>query len=100
MSYANPEERDRLIGRLRALAQFLHDHPDVPAPRWVDVLVFPLKGTNEEDRVEINIIASRIGAEPHEIVSGHYSASLHVGPVQYRAVAICKHPDNSDEEGE
>lgn len=100
MSYASQEERSRLIDGLRALAQFLHDRPDVPAPRWTDILVFPLKGTDEEDRAEIGMIASRIGAEPREIVNGHYSASLHFGPVQYRAVAICQHPDNSDQEGE
>ena len=100
MSYASQEERGRLIDGLRALAQFLHDRPDVPAPRWADVLVFPLKDTSEEDRAEIGIIASRIGAEPREIVSGHFSASLYFGPVQYRAVAICKPPDNSDEDGE
>ena len=56
MSYASQEERDRLIDGLRALAQFLHDRPDVPAPRYVDVLVFPLKGTNEEERAEIDVI--------------------------------------------
>jgi hypothetical protein len=50
VSYASQEERDRLIDGLRTLAQFLHDLPDVPAPRYVDVLVFPLKGTDEEER--------------------------------------------------
>ena len=100
MSYASQEERGRLIDGLRALAQFLHDRPDVPAPRYVDILVFPFKGTDDEERAEIDAIASRIGAEPREIVNGHYSASLCFGPVQYRAVAISKHPDNSDEEGE
>ncbi len=100
MSYASQDERNRLIDGLRALAKFLHDHPDVPAPRWTDVLVFPLDGTDEEKRAEIDVIASRIGVEPREIVSGHYSTSLSFGPVQYRAVAICERPDESDEEGE
>jgi len=98
VSYASQDERSRLIDGLRALAQFLHDHPEVPAPRWADILVFPLDGTDEEKRAEIDVIASRIGAEPREIVSGHYSASRCFGPVQYRAVAICEH-DSSGEEG-
>ncbi len=99
MSYASQDERSRLIDGLRALAQFLHDHPEVPAPRWADILVFPLDGTDEEKCAEIDVLASRIGAEPREIVPGHYSASLYFGPVQYRAVAICAHQDGSGEEG-
>jgi len=100
VSYASQDERSRLIDGLRALAQFLHDHPEVPAPRWADILLFPLDGTDEEKRAEIDMIASHIGAEPREIVSGHYSASLYFGPVQYRAVAIGEHQDSSDKEGE
>ena len=100
MSYANRDERNCLIDGLRAVAQFLHDHPDVPAPRWTDVLVFPLDGSDEEKRAEIDVIASRVGVEPCEIVNGHYSASLSFGPVQYRAVAISEHLGNSGEEGE
>src|SRR5437879_1482405 len=88
VTYASQDDRNRLIGGLRALAQFLNDHPDVPAPRWADVLVFPPDGTDEEERAEIDVIASRIGAEPVETISGHYSASLGFGPVRYRAVAI------------
>jgi hypothetical protein len=73
VSYADQDERNRLIDGLRAVAQFLHDNPDVPAPRWTDVLVFPLDGSDEEKRAEIDVIASRVGVEPREIVSGHYS---------------------------
>lgn len=100
MSYASQDERNQLIDGLRAVAQFLHDHPDVPAPRWTDVLVFPPEGSNEEKYAEIDVIASRVAVEPREIVSGHYSASLSFGPVQYQAVAISEHPGNSGEEGE
>jgi hypothetical protein len=100
VSYADQDERNRLIDGLRAVAQFLHDHPDVPAPRWADVFVFPLDGSDGEKHAEIDVIASRVGVEPREIASGHYSASLSFGPVQYRAVAISEHPDNSGEEGE
>ena len=99
MSYASQEERVRLTDGLRALAQFLHDRPDVPAPLYVDMLVFPFKGTDDEDRAEIDAIASCIGAEPLEIVPGHYSVSLYFGPVEYRAVAIRKHTDNGNGEG-
>jgi hypothetical protein len=101
VSYANADERGRLIDGLRALADFLQDHPDVPAPRWADVYVFPLRGTDEQMRAEIDQIAARIGAEPADDAgSGHYAAARLFGPVQYRAVAISKNPDNNDGEGE
>jgi hypothetical protein len=86
--YASDDERDRLIGGLRALAQFLQDRPDIPAPRWTGVLVFPPDGPDEGQRAEIDVIASRIGAGTDESARGHYSCSISFGPVEYRAVAI------------
>jgi len=101
VSYANADERGRLIAGFRALAAFLQDHPDVPAPRWADAWVFPPHGADEEMRAEIDQIAARIGAEATDNATyGHYAASRHFGPVQYRAVAISQHPDNSDGESE
>jgi len=44
--YADDSERVRLIAGFRALATFLEDQPDVPAPRWVSVLVFPPDGAD------------------------------------------------------
>jgi hypothetical protein len=43
-------------------------------------LFFPFKGTDDEERAEIDVIASRIAAEPREIVSDHYSARSSVPP--------------------
>jgi hypothetical protein len=101
VSYANADERGRLIAGLRALAAFLQGHPDVPAPRWAYVYVFPSHGAYEEMRAEIDQIAARIGAAATgNAAYGHYVASRHFGPVQYRAVAISRHPDNSHGDGE
>jgi hypothetical protein len=101
VSYANADERSRLVAGFRALADFLQDHPDVPAPRWADVYVFPPRGTDGQMRAEIDQIAARIGAEPiDDTAYGHYAAARRFGPVQYRAVAISQHPDNIDGEGE
>jgi hypothetical protein len=88
--YANEHERSRLIAGLYELATFLQDHPDVPSPRWADVMVFPPDGTEEEMRAEVDSIAARIGAEVTDWIKdrGHYTASRNFGPVQYRAVAI------------
>jgi hypothetical protein len=101
VSYADAEERGRLIAGFRALADFLQDYPDVPAPRWADVYVFPPRDTDEQMQAEIDQIAARIGAEPaNDAAYGHYAAACHFGPVQYRAVAISEHQDNSGAEGE
>jgi hypothetical protein len=92
--YASQDERSRLIDGLRAVAQFLHDHPDVPAPRWADVLVFPPDGSDEEKRAEIDVIATRIGVATSESLRGHYSCSISFGPVEYHAVAIPEAPES------
>jgi hypothetical protein len=88
--YANSEERAGLIAGLRELAEYLDQNPDVPAPRWTDLLVFPPAGSDAEMFTEIDVIAGRIGATASDADSpaGHYSAARDFGPVQYRAIAI------------
>ncbi len=98
--YASEDERSLLIDGLRAVAQFLQDHPDVPAPRWADVLVFPPDGPDEEMRAEIDVIAAHIGVETSESARGHYSCSMSFGPVEYRAVAIPASRNTGKEKGE
>jgi hypothetical protein len=98
MTYANAEERGCLIAGIRALADFLQDHPGVPAPRWADIYVFPPRGTDEQMRAEIDGIAARIETVVTNDAS-HYAASRHFGPVQYRAVAISGHSGSSGQEG-
>jgi hypothetical protein len=89
--------RAELITGLLDLAVFLESHPDVPAPHWADLLVFPADGTDDEKRAEIDAIATRIGAKAVDGQSGHYSASRDFGPVQYRAVAIPNRAGQNDE---
>ncbi|MBV9405188.1 MAG: hypothetical protein JO211_07575 [Acidobacteriaceae bacterium] len=98
--YANAAERDRLIAGLRALADFLEDHSDVPAPCWADVLIFPPDGTDDEMRAEIDTIAARIEARATDEGSAHahYVASRSFGPVEYRAVAIPRARRRSSDE--
>lgn len=88
--YANSEERERLIAGLRELADFLAQNPQIPAPRYTDLLVFPARRTIAEMFAEIDVIAGQIGvtASRNDTPGGHYIASRGFGPVQYRAVAI------------
>ena len=60
--HANSEERGRLIAGLRELADFLDQNPDVPAPRYAEVIVFPARGSNAEMFAEIDVVAQQIGA--------------------------------------
>jgi hypothetical protein len=96
--YADPGQRARLIGGLLDLAIFLEANPDVPAPQYTDVLVFPSNGTDAERRAEIDVIAARIGVEA-QAVYGHYIAVRQFGPVQYRAIAV-PHDNHSNPDGE
>lgn len=89
MTYANPARRQELITGLRALAAFLESNPDVPAPEYTDVLVFPPSVSDDGKRREIDVIASRIGSVAETFSSyRHYQTSRRFGPVEYRAVAI------------
>ncbi len=97
--YANDEERVRIIAGLRDLAEFLDQNPQVPAPIYADVLVFPPSGSDEEMFAEIDVIAERTGVTPSaDEPSGHYRAVRYFGPVQYRAVAIPNARRDEDEE--
>ena len=89
MTYASPSQRRALISGLRALADFLESNPDVPAPEYTDVLVFPPSASDAEKRRQIDVIASRIGSVAETFSSyRHYRTSRRFGPVEYRAVAI------------
>jgi hypothetical protein len=87
MTYADPVQRQELVAGLRALADFLESSPDVPAPQYTDVLVFPPGILDAEKRQAIDTIAARIGSGTSSY-SGHYVTARRFGPVEYRAVAI------------
>jgi hypothetical protein len=88
--YANDQDRVRLIAGLRDLAEFLDRNPQVPVPRYADLLVFPSRGTDAEMFAEVDAIAEQIGvtASQNDTPDRHYIASRYFGPVQYRAVTI------------
>jgi hypothetical protein len=92
MAYANPAERAALIEGLRALADYLESNPEVPVPSYTDMYAFPPDGDCAEMRAEIDAIAELFGSQARETAGRqHYTATQSFGPVEYRAVAICKH---------
>jgi hypothetical protein len=90
MAYGNAEERSSLIAGLRDLADFLESNPEVSAPRWADVMVFPPHSTDIEMKEAINTIAALIGTgiSDETAQNGHYTASRQFGLVHYKAVGI------------
>ncbi len=89
--YANDQERARLIAGLRDLADFLDQNPQVPAPRYTDLFVFPpggerrgdVRGSRRHRRADRHHGQRRTTARPAITARSRY-----FGPVQYRAVAI------------
>jgi hypothetical protein len=86
--YANRAGRRKLIAGLLALAEFLTENEEVPAPKYIDVMVFPHEGNDDAERTEVDRTAALIGATPQASKAGHYLASRTFGPVEYRAIAI------------
>jgi hypothetical protein len=96
MTYANATERQALISGLRELAGSLEGNPDVPAPAYADLLVFPPGVSDDEKKREIDVIASLIGSGADPFSSyRHYQTSCRFGSVEYRAAAI---PANENKE--
>jgi hypothetical protein len=93
--YANTAERLELIAGLRALAAFLAENEDVPAPKWADVMVFPDQSPNDAARNEVDRIAVLIGTVAQEGATGHYRALRIFGSVEYRAVALPAKPEEA-----
>ena len=97
MAHADPAERAALIHGLRALADYLESTPEVPAPSHADVYAFPAEGDCAVMRAEIDTVARLLGSQPRETASRqHYTAARSFGPVEYHAVAICKHHRHHD----
>lgn len=84
-----PRSRD-LISGLRALADFLEVHPDLPRPLTVEVAVYPTEADDAAMCTGVDRIAAKLGpsVERSGPRRGLYSAGIRFGPVQYRTVAV------------
>jgi|SRR5215469_748632 len=101
MTYAEPAERTELIDGLRACADYLESNPNVPVTYGATIYAFPPNGECAGMRAEIDAIAVRLGTDTSEAAKGgHYGTTRYFGPVEYRAVAICKQPCHADAEEE
>lgn len=83
----NPEYRAAFVDGLRAMADFLAAHSELPVPKhYSDVTVYA-DGTDDAKRAEVDRIARCLNVPPghHE---GLYRAIRKFGPVAYQAVLV------------
>lgn len=84
---ATDTHRTGVIAGLRALADFLDHHPDLPTPT-VRASVFPHGDTEAAERATVDQIAAVLGVTAAGPT--HYSATRMFGGVEYRACAITR----------
>jgi hypothetical protein len=96
MTYSDPTERAAFIGGLRALADYLESNSAVPTPIYSTVHTFPPYGDWTAMRAQIDAIAALLGVVAHLTGGGHYVATRAFGPVDFRAVAIPRHDNESE----
>jgi hypothetical protein len=83
----DPQARAVFADGLRALADFLSAHGDLPVPSLTgEVSVYP-EGTDDTKKAEVERIARCLGVAPADRL-GLYRAARNFGPVVYQAVAI------------
>jgi hypothetical protein len=83
------DHRAEFIAALRDLADYLTEQPALPVPYRLTVNVFPVHGTDAEERAGVDQFAAMTGAATAE-QDGHYTATRSFGPVEYTAVAISR----------
>ncbi|MBB5077778.1 hypothetical protein [Nonomuraea endophytica] len=83
--------RNQVITDLRRLADFLDDHPEIPAPMQVDASVLPRHNgsaqTEAQAITEVERIAACLGT-PVAVSHGNYTTTISFGRVFFRAFVV------------
>lgn len=98
MTFADPTERAHLIRGFRGLADYLESIPELSAPVYSTVYVFPSRGDWAGMCADIEEIAVLLGVPAGLTGGGHYVANRWFGPVEFRAVAIPPGSDSQESE--
>jgi hypothetical protein len=85
----DPQVRAAFVDGLRALADFLASHSDVPVPPPRSEVTAYLDGTDDTKNAEVERIARCLDV-PLTGRRGLYRAVRSFGPVTYQAIAISK----------
>jgi len=81
--------RERVMAGLLELVAALADHPDLPVPEYPTLAVFP-RGTDAEEREQVDQAAAVLGVVAKETSAAHYIAERPFGPVRYQVIAIAE----------
>jgi hypothetical protein len=83
----NPQHRAAFLNGLRALADFLATHSELPVPKYDGDVTVYADGTDDAKRAEVDRIARCLDVPPghHQ---GLYKAMRKFGPVVYQAVVL------------
>ena len=88
-AWTETENRNAVIDGLRALADFLVEHPDMPVPRYPELMVNVIAASDEEERAEVDRIAGILDVTPAlNAAETHYRARAAFGPLEVTVVAI------------
>jgi hypothetical protein len=80
------DQRAEYVAGLRALADYLEAHPDLPVPYRVDAWDSVTGG--DAERAEVDRVAAILGEAPRWSDGTHYEVGRAFGPVVYRTTVI------------
>lgn len=83
-----PNHRIGVIQGLRALADHLAEHAELPVPLIVEITYYPVSDNDAEEIAEIDRIAKTLGQTAEHSNADHYRVSRRFESVEYRAVAV------------
>jgi hypothetical protein len=86
----DPGPRRAFITGLRALADYLDQHPAVPVPTYGTEIYLSAASTDDGGCAQVDWFARQLGVPVPKGISysGHYEAARRFGPVGYRMIAI------------
>lgn len=81
--------RTQVISGLRELADFLEANPAIPVREYGWDLHYNARGTDAEEKAEVDRIATLLGVTPiDDRPDGHFIASKTFGRITYEAIHI------------
>jgi hypothetical protein len=83
--------RGKAIAGLRQLADYLDQHPSIPAAEFGWTLIaFAPHDTDAEGRAEVDHVAAALGVQPDDNTAdrGHYTAARAFGPITYEFIYV------------
>jgi hypothetical protein len=84
------EKRANVIAGLRALADFIEQHPDFPLPMFPEFVHCAMAHEDEAGVAEVRQIAAALGAEMTVDPEGDADVTFHFDGLRYRAFYVTR----------